>query len=120
MSDKRTTTSPHPVFFATDAHLLSPSKYEEFRPPEVGDICYIMDNAYSRDEILEQEVKVLNLLKFEVTVPSPLTTPPPTTSGLMYIWEGTFRMSAVADTLPPIPPQPSTSQPMLPQRHLLA
>ena len=55
-----------------------------------------------------------------VTVPSPLTTPPPTTSGLMYIWEGTFRMSAVADTLPPIPPQPSKSQPMLPHRHLLA
>ena len=55
-----------------------------------------------------------------VTVPSPLTTPPPTTSGLMYIWEGTFRMTAVADTLPPIPPQPSKSQPMLPHRHLLA
>ena len=31
-----------------------------------------MDNAYPRDEILEQEVKILNLLKFEVTTPSPL------------------------------------------------
>ncbi len=48
------------------------SKYEEFRPPEVGDICYIMDNAYTRDEILDMEVKILNTLKFEVTVPSAL------------------------------------------------
>jgi len=48
------------------------SKYEEFRPPEVGDICYIMDNAYTRDDILDMEVKILNTLKFEVTVPSAL------------------------------------------------
>ncbi|CAD7946606.1 unnamed protein product [Amoebophrya sp. A25] len=52
--------------------MLVASKYEEFRPPEVGDICYIMDNAYSRDEILEMEVRILNTLKFEVTVPSAL------------------------------------------------
>lgn len=52
--------------------LLLASKYEEFRPPEVGDICYIMDNAYSRDDILDMEVSVLNVLKFQVTVPNSL------------------------------------------------
>jgi len=52
--------------------LLLASKYEEFRPPEVGDICYIMDNAYTRDEILDMEVSILNVLKFRVTVPSAL------------------------------------------------
>jgi len=52
--------------------LLIASKYEEFRPPEVGDIVYIMDNAYSRDDILEMEVLILNKLDFKLTVPSPL------------------------------------------------
>eukprot|EP00392_Amoebophrya_sp_AT5.2_P003104 g3109.t1 len=52
--------------------MLIAAKYEEFRPPEVGDICYIMDNAYTREDILNMEVAVLNTLKFEVTVPSAL------------------------------------------------
>ena len=32
--------------------MLIASKYEEFRPPEVGDICYIMDNAYARVRLI--------------------------------------------------------------------
>ena len=42
--------------------MLLASKYEDFRPPEVSDICYIMDNAYTRDDILEMEVRILNTL----------------------------------------------------------
>ncbi len=38
------------------------SKYEEYRPPEVRDICYIMDHAYSKEEVLAMEVSVLNVL----------------------------------------------------------
>ena len=53
--------------------MLIAAKYEEFRPPEVGDICYIMDNAYNREDILEMEVKILNAIKFEVTTPSRLS-----------------------------------------------
>jgi len=52
--------------------MLIASKYEEYRPPEVRDICYIMDNAYGKDDVLEMEVKILNTLKFSLTTASPL------------------------------------------------
>lgn len=52
--------------------MLIASKYEEYRPPEVRDICYIMDNAYHKDDVLEMEVKILNKLKFVMTTASPL------------------------------------------------
>lgn len=52
--------------------MLIAAKYEEYRPPEVRDICYIMDNAYQKDDVLEMEVLILNTLKFELTTSSPL------------------------------------------------
>ena len=36
------------------------------------DICYIMDSAYTADEVLEMECTILNRLKFGVTYSSPL------------------------------------------------
>lgn len=42
--------------------MLIAAKYEEYRPPEVRDICYIMDNAYTREDVLDMEVSVLNTL----------------------------------------------------------
>eukprot|EP00392_Amoebophrya_sp_AT5.2_P003105 g3110.t1 len=52
--------------------MLIAAKYEEYRPPEVRDICYIMDNAYTREDVLDMEVSVLNTLKFSLTSASPL------------------------------------------------
>ena len=39
---------------------------------QVRDICYIMDNAYERDEVLDMEVNILNCLNFALTTTSPL------------------------------------------------
>lgn len=52
--------------------LLIASKVEEYRAPELRDICYIMDNAYRRDEIIDMEVAILNRLEFNITPASPL------------------------------------------------
>lgn len=52
--------------------MLIASKYEEYRPPEVRDICYIMDNAYLKEDILDMECKILNTLRFGCTTASPL------------------------------------------------
>lgn len=50
--------------------MLIASKFEEIYPPEVKDFVFITSNAYSHDEILEMEAKMLNALRFEITVPT--------------------------------------------------
>jgi cyclin B len=52
--------------------LFVASKYEEVSPPEVRDFVYVTDQAYTRDDILDCEVSVLNTLRWNVTVTSPL------------------------------------------------
>jgi len=50
--------------------LLIASKYEEIYPPELKDLIYICDRAYSKEEILEMEEVILKALNYEVTIPS--------------------------------------------------
>ena len=50
--------------------MLLASKYEEIYFPEVADFVYITDNAYTRDEILRMESVMLNVLQFNLTVPT--------------------------------------------------
>jgi hypothetical protein len=50
--------------------MLIASKYEEIYAPEVRDFVYITDKAYSKEEILRMEHKILGCLNFEVTHPS--------------------------------------------------
>jgi len=50
--------------------MLIASKYEEIYAPEVRDFVYISDNAYTRDQFLNMETLILNVLKFNLTVPS--------------------------------------------------
>lgn len=52
--------------------MLLAAKHEEIYPPEIKDFVHVTDRAYSRDDILEQEVGILNTLHFELTHPSPL------------------------------------------------
>ncbi|KAA8492954.1 Cyclin-B2-2 [Porphyridium purpureum] len=52
--------------------MLIASKYQEIYPPEVQDFVYIADNAYSSTEVLRMEALILNVLSFDVTVPSAL------------------------------------------------
>jgi cyclin B len=50
--------------------LLIASKYEEIYPPELRDLVYICDRAYTRHEILEMEEEILKTLEYQITVPS--------------------------------------------------
>ena len=50
--------------------MLIASKYEEIYAPEVRDFVYITDKAYSKEEILKMEQKILMTLDFNVTSPS--------------------------------------------------
>jgi len=50
--------------------LLIASKYEEIYPPELRDLVYICDKAYSRNEILAMEETILKTLEYQITIPS--------------------------------------------------
>jgi len=50
--------------------LLIAAKYEEIYPPELRDLVYICDRAYSKDEILEMEEIILRALEYRITIPS--------------------------------------------------
>lgn len=50
--------------------MLIASKYEEIYPPEVKDFEYVTDRAYSREEILDMEGRILSSLNFNLTTPS--------------------------------------------------
>lgn len=50
--------------------MLIASKYEEISPPHVEDFCYITDNTYMKEEVVEMEEKVLEFLNFEMGTPT--------------------------------------------------
>ncbi|CAM8878165.1 unnamed protein product [Rhodiola kirilowii] len=52
------------------ACMMIASKYEEICAPQVEEFCYITDNTYFREEVLQMESSVLNYLKFEMTSPT--------------------------------------------------
>ncbi|KAJ7528098.1 hypothetical protein O6H91_16G083900 [Diphasiastrum complanatum] len=53
--------------------MLIAAKYEEICAPQVEEFCYITDNTYRREEVLEMERRVLNNLHFELTTPTTKT-----------------------------------------------
>lgn len=46
------------------------AKYEEIYPPELRDLVYITDKAYTKEEIISMEAKILKELEFKVTIAS--------------------------------------------------
>ncbi len=50
--------------------MLIASKYEEIYAPEVRDFVYITDKAYSKEEILKMEFKIITALDFNLTFAS--------------------------------------------------
>ncbi|GMJ00559.1 Cyclin A3;1 [Hibiscus trionum] len=50
--------------------MLIASKYEEITPPHIDDFCYITDNSYTKEEVVEMEKDVLKLLDFEIGIPT--------------------------------------------------
>lgn len=52
------------------AAMLIAAKFEEIHPPEVRDFAYITDNTYSKQEILDMEAVILNVLAFDLASPT--------------------------------------------------
>lgn len=50
--------------------MLIACKYEEIYPPIVKDFVYITDNAYTKEEILEMERRMLQVLDFNIQITS--------------------------------------------------
>ncbi|GAB2267609.1 Cyclin-A3-1 [Dionaea muscipula] len=53
--------------------MLVASKYEEISPPHVEDFCYVTDNTYTKDEVMDMERDVLRLLGYELSTPTTKT-----------------------------------------------
>jgi len=53
--------------------MLIATKYQEIHPPVVDDFTYITDNAYTREQVLAQEHKILTVLGFDLTFPTSYT-----------------------------------------------
>ncbi|XP_038902412.1 cyclin-A1-1-like [Benincasa hispida] len=51
--------------------MMIASKYEEICAPQVEEFCYITDNTYFKEEVLQMESSVLNNLMFKMTAPTP-------------------------------------------------
>uniref|UniRef100_A0A7N0TI21 B-like cyclin n=1 Tax=Kalanchoe fedtschenkoi TaxID=63787 RepID=A0A7N0TI21_KALFE len=49
------------------------SKYEEIRPPNVDDFCYIADYTYNKQQVVKMEADVLKSLDFEISRPTTKT-----------------------------------------------
>jgi len=52
------------------ASLLLASKYEEIYPPELRDLVYVTDRAYTKEEIVETEADITLKLMYEFVVPT--------------------------------------------------
>jgi hypothetical protein len=50
--------------------ILIATKYEEIHPPEMKDLLQISENKFSKADVLSMELHVLQVLQFQVTVPS--------------------------------------------------
>eukprot|EP00891_Asterochloris_glomerata_P009791 jgi/Astpho2/9791/fgenesh1_pm.00149_%23_28_t len=50
--------------------MLVAAKYEEIYAPQISEFCFITDNTYSRQEVLQMERDMLDILGFELTVPT--------------------------------------------------
>ena len=52
--------------------MMIAAKYEEISPPSSEDFAYITDSTYTVDQILKMECAILNALKFDMSLDSPL------------------------------------------------
>lgn len=50
--------------------LFIASKFEEVAPPEVTDFVYIAADAYTKEDLIEMEIRILSALEFRVAIPT--------------------------------------------------
>ena len=51
--------------------FLIAAKYEEIYPPELQELQYMVDNAYSKQQIVDMESKILVALRYKITIVTP-------------------------------------------------
>ncbi|XP_009588440.1 G2/mitotic-specific cyclin S13-7-like [Nicotiana tomentosiformis] len=66
-----TTTSRRELQLVGMSAMLIASKYEEIWAPEVNDFVCISDKAYSHEQVLGMEKRILGQLEWYLTVPTP-------------------------------------------------
>ncbi|XP_023644507.1 LOW QUALITY PROTEIN: cyclin-A3-3-like [Capsella rubella] len=66
---RKTVNTQRLLLVAVSAMLLA-TKYEEKRRPKVVDFCYIMANAYTKQDVLKMEEDILLTLQFELGRPT--------------------------------------------------
>lgn len=52
--------------------LLIASKLEEYHPPDIKQLISLTEDSYAFEEVIQMEMKILDLLQFEVSFPSPM------------------------------------------------
>ncbi|GMN45544.1 hypothetical protein TIFTF001_014733 [Ficus carica] len=52
------------------ACMMIAAKYEEISAPHAQEFCYVTDNTYFKEEVVQMESAVLNYLKFEMAAPT--------------------------------------------------
>lgn len=55
------------------AALFIAAKFEEINCPALKDIIYMLDNAYSRDDVIKAERFMIDTLEFEIGWPGPMS-----------------------------------------------
>ncbi|CAN6482445.1 unnamed protein product [Victoria cruziana] len=50
--------------------MLVASKFEEIHAPHIEDFCYITDQSYTGEEVVQMESKILKFLNFEMCTPT--------------------------------------------------
>ena len=48
------------------ASFLIASKFEDIYPPDISELCFLCENVYTKDQILQQEGKILSFLNFDL------------------------------------------------------
>jgi len=67
--DRTQVTRPKLQLVAVAALLIA-SKYEEIYHPDLRDLVYICDHAYTKKEIVQMEGTILKTLEYKITIPS--------------------------------------------------
>lgn len=50
--------------------LLIATKYEEIYPPELKDLLQVSENKFTKEQVLEMELQMLQVLEFSITTPT--------------------------------------------------
>jgi len=53
------------------AALFIASKYEDRYPPQIDDLIYVTDRAYTANQLVQMEISMLSTLDFQICTPTP-------------------------------------------------